>query len=67
MADVGEFVKGFIMSIVAVVISVSLLPVLNNAISNANITDPAQASMIGIVGLLVVVGIVMFVIRTFVI
>jgi len=67
MADVSDFVKGFIMAIVAVVISVSLLPVLNTTISNANITDPAQSSMIGIVGLLVVVGIVMFVIRSFVI
>ena len=67
MADVSDFVKGFIMAIVAVVISVSLLPVLNTTIENANITDTAQASMIGIVGLLVVVGIVMFVIRSFVI
>lgn len=66
MPEVNEFIKGFIYAIVGVIVAVYLLPVYMTSVAAANITDPIQASLVGLVGIFITLGIVMFAVRTFI-
>jgi len=66
MAEVNDFIKGFIYAIVGVIVAVYLLPIYSSAVAAANITDPIQSSLVGLVGIFITLGIIMFAVRTFV-
>jgi len=66
MPEVTDFIKGFIYAIVGVIVAVYLLPVYATAVSNANITDPIQSSLVALVGIFITLGIIMFAVRTFI-
>jgi len=60
--DVGETAKNLISVIVALVIGVSLYPVLTSAIESANVTG-IQASLLSLLSTIFVIGLVMFGVR----
>lgn len=64
MADVKEFVTGFVGSIIAIVVAVSMLPVLVSTIASANLSG-TEAVLVGLSTLLVAVGILLFIVKSF--
>jgi len=66
MADVGEFTKNFVSAILGLAIGITMVPIVNNIISGANITDPVQASLVGLLSYMVIFGVVLFGVRTFI-
>lgn len=62
MAEIREFVVGFVGVVIGIVVAISLLPTVSTTIATANLSEPAQ-SLIALVPLLVGVGIVLFVIK----
>lgn len=63
MAEIREFVIGFVGIIIGIVVSVALIPVLTTAIENANLSG-TEALMIGLVPTLVAVGILLFAVKS---
>ena len=63
MAEIREFVIGFVGVIVGIGVSIALLPVINEFIGQANLTG-AQATLVGLIPLLVAVGILMFAVKS---
>jgi len=63
MPDVREFVVGFISVIIGIVVGVTLIPVINSAITGANLTG-TQATLAGLIPLLVVVGLVTYSVKS---
>lgn len=65
MAEVREFIVGFVGVIVGIVVAVSLFPTLANTIATANISGVEKA-VIGIVTIIVAIGILMFAVKALV-
>lgn len=63
MADVREFVTGFISVIIGLVVGIALVPVITSTTSAANLTG-ASATMVALLPLLVVVGLLMFAVKS---
>ena len=63
MVDVREFVNGFVMAIVAIAVGVSLVPVIEQIISQANLSG-SSALMVSLIPFLVTVGILMFTVKS---
>jgi len=63
MAEVRDFITGFIGAIIGIVVGVSFLPVLNQTISQANLQG-VQAVMAGLVPTLAAVGVVLFAVKS---
>lgn len=63
MAEIREFVVGFVGIIIGIAVAVSLLPVLITTIDTAGLTG-TEATLIGLVPLLVGVGILMFAVKS---
>jgi len=63
MPEVREFVVGFISVIIGIVVGVTLIPVINTAIQNANLTG-TQATLAGLIPLMVVIGLVTYSIKS---
>lgn len=62
MAEIREFVVGFVGVIIGIVVAVSLLPTVSTTIANANLTEPTK-SLVLLVPLLIGVGILLFVVK----
>jgi hypothetical protein len=62
MAELKEFVVGFVGVIIGIVVAISLLPVLTGSIETANLTG-TNALMIGLVPTLVAVGVLLYAIK----
>ena len=60
--EVGETAKNMISVIIALVIGISLYPVLNEAIAGANVTG-VQATLLSLIGTIFIVGLLMFGVR----
>jgi hypothetical protein len=63
MAEIREFVVGFVGVIIGLVVAVALLPVLSESIASANLTG-TTALMVSLIPLLVAVGILLFAIKS---
>lgn len=63
MAEIREFVVGFVGIIIGITVAVALLPVISTVIADANITGTTGV-MIGLVPLLVGVGILLFAVKS---
>jgi len=63
MAEIREFVVGFVGVIIGIVVAVVLLPVVTTVIADANLTG-TEATLIGLVPLLVAVGVMMFAVKS---
>lgn len=64
MAEIREFITGFVGAIIAIVVAISMLPVLTTTISTANLSG-TEAVIVGLSTLLIAVGILMFIIKSF--
>jgi len=64
MAEVRDFVSGFIGAIIGITVGVSFLPVINQTIADANLQG-IQAVMAGLVPTLATVGLVLYAVKTF--
>jgi uncharacterized membrane protein YcjF (UPF0283 family) len=62
MAEIREFVVGFVGVIIGIAVAVSLLPVISDSINGANLTG-TTATLVGLTPLLVGVGILLFVVK----
>lgn len=62
MAEIREYVTGFVSAIIAVVIAISLVPTLMGAVGNVS-GIPLLTS--ALVGTIVGAGIVLFILKTF--
>lgn len=62
MAEIREFVVGFVGVIIGIVVAVSLLPTVTTTITGANLTEPTR-SLVLLVPLLIGVGILLFVVK----
>jgi len=62
--DVRGFVTGFIMGIVGILVAVTVLPLIGQAITSANLTG-TQAALAGIIPNLATVGVVLFAVSIF--
>jgi uncharacterized membrane protein YcjF (UPF0283 family) len=62
MAEIREFVVGFVGVIIGIAVAVSLLPVVGESINNANLSG-TTATLVGLVPLLIGVGILLFVVK----
>jgi uncharacterized membrane protein len=63
MAEIREFVTGFVGVIIGLVVAVALLPVISTTIAQSNLTG-TTAIMVGLTPLLVGVGILMFAVKS---
>jgi len=63
MVEVRGFIQGFVSAIIGIVVGVALVPVINQAITDANLSG-TQATVVGLVGLITVVGILMHSVRS---
>jgi hypothetical protein len=63
MAEIREFVTGFVGVIIGIAVAVSLIPVISSTISAANLSGTTQ-TMIALVPLLVGVGVLLFAVRS---
>jgi len=63
MAEIREFIIGFIGVIIGIAVSVSMVPVINSTISSANLSG-TQAALVGLVPTLVAVGILLFAVKS---
>mgnify|MGYP000179697856 CR=1 FL=1 len=63
MPEVREFVVGFISVIIGIVVGVTLLPVINTAITDANLTG-TQATLAQLIPTLVAVGLVTYAVKS---
>ncbi len=63
MAEIREFVVGFVGVSIGIVVAVVLLPVVTTVIADANLTG-TEATLIGLVPLLVAVGVMMFAVKS---
>jgi hypothetical protein len=63
MPEIREFVIGFVGVIIGITVAVTLLPVISAAITAANLTG-TQATLVGLIPLLVSVGILMYAVRS---
>lgn len=63
MAEIREFVVGFVGIIIGIAVAVSLLPVLISTIDSAGLSG-TTATMIGLIPLLVGVGILLFAVKS---
>lgn len=63
MAEVREFVIGFVGVIVGIAVAISIIPVINDVIATANLSG-VQATMVGLVPLLIAVGVLLFAVRS---
>jgi len=63
MAEIKSFITGFIGVIIGIVVAVAIFPTLTSTISDANLTG-TEATMIGLVPLLVAVGIMLFAVKS---
>jgi len=63
MAEIREFVIGFVGVIIGITVAVTLLPVISSAIEAANLSG-TTATLIGLVPLLVAVGILLYAVRS---
>lgn len=63
MVEVREFVVGFVGVIIGITVAIALLPTIVTTITDANLTG-AEASMVGLIPLLVAVGILLFAVRS---
>jgi len=64
MAEVRDFVTGFIGAIIGITVGVSFLPVINQTISQAQLSG-IQSVMAGLIPTLAAVGLVLFAVKTF--
>lgn len=62
MAEIREFVTGFVGVIIGIAVAVSLLPVISTAISSANLSG-TTLTLVALTPLLVGVGILLFVVK----
>jgi hypothetical protein len=62
MAEIREFVVGFVGVIIGIAVAVSLLPVIGDSVNAANLTG-TTATLVGLTPLLVGVGILLFVVK----
>jgi uncharacterized membrane protein len=63
LAEVREFVTGFVGVIIGLVVAVSLIPVITTTVANANLTGTTQ-TLVLLIPLLVGVGILLFAVRS---
>jgi hypothetical protein len=63
MDDLKGFIQGFVGVVIALIVAINLVPVLNTTLLRLNQSDPVQAAMGTLIGLVVEVGIVMFAVR----
>ena len=63
MAEISEFVKGFVGVIIGVTIAVTLIPVVMTSIEAANLTG-TTAIVVGMIPLFVGIGTLMFALRS---
>jgi len=61
--EVKEFVSGFVGIVVGVLVTVSLLPAINQIIAGGNFTG-TQATIMNLIPTFIVIGILMFVVRS---
>ncbi|MFQ6118300.1 MAG: hypothetical protein ACE5KE_00270 [Methanosarcinales archaeon] len=63
MAEIREFVVGFVGVIIGIAVAVALLPVVSTSIEGANLTG-TTATLVGLVPLLIGVGILLFAVKS---
>lgn len=63
MAEIREFVIGFVGVIIGLAVAVSLIPVIVSTIESAELSGPT-ATMVGLIPLLVGVGILLFAVKS---
>jgi uncharacterized membrane protein YcjF (UPF0283 family) len=63
MAEVREFVVGFVGVIIGLTVAISLIPVISTTVANANVSG-TTATMIGLIPLLVGVGTLLYAVRS---
>jgi len=63
MAEVREFVIGFVGVIIGLVVAVALLPVIADTIAQANLTG-TTGILVGLIPLLVGVGVLLFAVKS---
>lgn len=63
MAEIREFVIGFVGVVIGITVAVTLLPVISAAIEAANLSG-TSATLVGLVPLLISVGILLYAVRS---
>jgi len=63
MAEIREFIVGFVGVVIGIAVAVAMLPVISDSITSANLTG-TTAVMVGLTPLLVGVGILLFAVKS---
>lgn len=63
MAEIKDFVQGFIGAIIGLVIGVALMPVITGTIADANLTG-TEATIVALIPLMVAVSLLLYSLRS---